>query len=66
MPNAEHKLDRHGSNGQSEMPRELYDPDYPEGDPEEADKARIKNEDLVRQLTAARSEFNVCRMCFTC
>ncbi len=30
MPNAEHKVDRHGSNGQSEMPRELYDPDYPE------------------------------------
>lgn len=29
MPNAEHELDRHGSNGQSEMPRELYDPDDP-------------------------------------
>lgn len=57
MPNAEHELDRHGSNRQSEMPRELYDPDYPEGDPEEAAKAKIKNEDLVRQLTAARSEF---------
>ena len=56
MPNAEHELDRNGSNRQSEMPRELYDPDYPEGDPEEAAKARIKNEDLVRQLTAARSE----------
>ena len=66
MPNAEHEFDRHGSNGQSEMPRELYDPYYTEGDPEAADKARIKNEDLVRQLTAARSEFNVCCMCFTC
>lgn len=66
MPNTEHKSDRHSSNRQSEMPRELYDPYYTEGDPEEADKARIKNEDLVRQLTAARSEFNVCRMWFTC
>lgn len=36
MPNAEHELDRHGSNGQSEMPRELYDPDDPEGDPDKA------------------------------
>lgn len=25
MTNAEYELDRHGSNGQSEMPRELYE-----------------------------------------
>ena len=35
MPDAEHESARHGSSGQSEMPRELYDPDYPEGDPED-------------------------------
>lgn len=29
MTNAEYELDHHGGNGQSEMPRELYDPDYP-------------------------------------